>query len=64
MVGGAESAGFATLENLIAGIEMGVRWVLGHAFGVVVEWLSVGYGAVVVDTRGILRSWLGGRHCS
>jgi hypothetical protein len=29
--------GFATLENLIAGIEMGVRWVLEHAFGVVVE---------------------------
>ena len=60
MVDGAEVVGLATLENLIAGIEMGVRWILGHAFGVVVEWLSVGYDAVV-DTGGILRSWLGGR---
>ena len=29
--------GFATLEYLIAGIKMGVRWVLEHAFGVVIE---------------------------
>ena len=35
-------------------------WVLGYAFGVV-DWLSVGYGEVVVDIGGNMKSWLGGR---
>ena len=55
---------FVELENLLVGIDVGVRWVLGHAFGVVCGKLSVDYNAVVVDTGGILRSWLGGRRHS
>ena len=35
---------------------MAVRWILGHAFDVGVEELSVGYVVVVADNGGILKS--------